>query len=61
MCPRGEQFGNFLHNNTDVERDILEQALRRADGNKKRAADMLRLKRTTLSAKLRSLEARARG
>jgi len=43
------------------ERDILEQALRRADGNKKRAADMLRLKRTTLSAKLRSLEARARG
>ncbi len=40
------------------ERSILEQALRRAGGNKKRAADMLRLKRTTLSAKLRSLEAR---
>jgi DNA-binding NtrC family response regulator len=41
------------------ERNILEQALRKAGGNKKRAADMLRLKRTTLSAKLRSLEARA--
>jgi DNA-binding NtrC family response regulator len=41
------------------ERGILEQALRMAGGNKKRAADMLRLKRTTLSAKLRSMEARA--
>lgn len=41
------------------ERSILEQALRKAGGNKKRAADMLRLKRTTLSAKLRTLEARA--
>ncbi len=40
------------------EWSILEQALRKAGGNKKRAADMLRLKRTTLSAKLRSLEAR---
>jgi DNA-binding NtrC family response regulator len=38
---------------------ILEQALRRSGGNKKRAADMLRLKRTTLSAKLRSMAARA--
>ena len=41
------------------ERHILEQAMRTSGGNKKRAADMLRLKRTTLSAKLRSLEARA--
>ncbi len=38
-----------------IERSILEQALRKAGGNKKMAADMLRLKRTTLSAKLRSL------
>jgi DNA-binding NtrC family response regulator len=43
------------------ERSILEQAMRKAGGNKKRAADMLRLKRTTLSAKLRSLESRAAG
>ena len=42
-----------------IERDILDQALRRGGGSKKRAADMLCLKRTTLSAKLRSLEARA--
>lgn len=43
------------------ERDLIEQALRRTGGNKKRAADMLRLKRTTLTAKLRSLDARAAG
>jgi DNA-binding NtrC family response regulator len=35
-----------------LERNLLSQALERAAGNKKRAADMLRLKRTTLSAKL---------
>jgi DNA-binding NtrC family response regulator len=38
-----------------IERSIIEQALRRTGGNKKAAADMLRLKRTTLSAKVRSL------
>ncbi len=43
------------------ERHILEQALHRAGGNKKKAADLLRLKRTTLSAKLRTLSARASG
>ena len=44
---------------SNFERCILEQALRRADGNKKRAADILRLKRTTLTAKLKSLETTA--
>jgi len=43
------------------ERELLEQALRKTGGNKKRAADMLGLKRTTLTAKLRSLSARAAG
>jgi len=38
-----------------MERAILEQALRKTGGNKAQAAGMLRLKRTTLSAKLRSL------
>jgi DNA-binding NtrC family response regulator len=38
-----------------IERSILEQALERTGGNKKAAADMLGLKRTTLSAKVRSL------
>jgi transcriptional regulator with GAF, ATPase, and Fis domain len=37
------------------ERNILAQALQKTGGNKKAAADMLGLKRTTLSAKVRSL------
>jgi DNA-binding NtrC family response regulator len=40
-----------------IERSILAQALQRTGGNKKAAADMLNLKRTTLSAKVRMLEA----
>jgi DNA-binding NtrC family response regulator len=39
-----------------IERSILEQALHKTGGNKKAAADMLGLKRTTLSAKMRTLE-----
>jgi transcriptional regulator with GAF, ATPase, and Fis domain len=39
-----------------IERSILEQALQKTRGNKKAAAEMLGLKRTTLSAKVRSLE-----
>jgi DNA-binding NtrC family response regulator len=42
-----------------IKKSILEQALRRTGGNKKAAADMLGLKRTTLSAKVRSLETAA--
>jgi transcriptional regulator with PAS, ATPase and Fis domain len=42
-----------------IELNLLQQALERAQGNKKAAADMLGLKRTTLAAKLRSLEAYA--
>jgi transcriptional regulator with GAF, ATPase, and Fis domain len=38
-----------------IERSILDQALRKTGGNKKAAAQMLRLKRTTLSAKVRTL------
>jgi len=37
------------------ELGLLEQALRRTGGNKKQAADILRLKRTTMNAKLKSL------
>ncbi|MCZ2074692.1 MAG: sigma-54-dependent Fis family transcriptional regulator [Bryobacteraceae bacterium] len=39
------------------ELSLLEQALKRTGGNKKQAAEILRLKRTTLAAKLKSLEA----
>jgi len=42
-----------------IERSLLEQALRRSNGNKKQAAGLLRLKRTTFSAKLKSLQAAA--
>ena len=42
-----------------IERALLEQALRKSGGNKKQAADMLGLKRTTFSAKWKSLEAAA--
>lgn len=46
---------DFERTVTRIERSILEQALERTRGNKKQAAQMLRLKRTTLSAKLKSL------
>ena len=39
-----------------LERSLLEQALERTHGNKKAAADLLRLKRTTFAAKLKSVE-----
>jgi DNA-binding NtrC family response regulator len=51
----GLDFEGAMRN---IERNTLDQALRKAGGNKQRAADMLQMKRTTLSAKLRSLDAR---
>ena len=42
---------------SSIERHILHQALQKTGGNKKQAAEMLNLKRTTLTAKLKSLEA----
>lgn len=48
----GIDFEETVHR---IELHLLEQALRRTGGNKTQAADILRLKRTTLSAKLRSL------
>ena len=52
-------FREIGREGAQLERQILEQALRKAGGNKTAAAGMLGLKRTTLSAKLRSLEAGA--
>ena len=49
---RGLDYDNTVGN---IERQILEDALRKAGGNKTAAAELLGLKRTTLSAKLRSL------
>jgi DNA-binding NtrC family response regulator len=39
-----------------IERSMLQQALLKCSGNKARAADLLRMKRTTLLAKMKSLE-----
>ncbi len=39
-----------------LERALLTQALDRSKGNKRAAAELLRLKRTTLTAKIKSLE-----
>jgi DNA-binding NtrC family response regulator len=38
------------------ELNLMRQALEIADGNKKRAADLLRLKRTTFNARLKTIE-----
>jgi DNA-binding NtrC family response regulator len=46
---------DFEQHVANMERAILTQALRNTGGNKAQAAGMLRLKRTTLSAKLKSL------
>jgi transcriptional regulator with GAF, ATPase, and Fis domain len=43
----------------NIERQILEQAMRKSAGNKTAAAELLGLKRTTLAAKLKSLNASA--
>ena len=40
---------------TSVERTLIEQALERTGGNKRQAADLLRVKRTTLVEKLKRL------
>jgi DNA-binding NtrC family response regulator len=54
-----EEGLDFERTLTSIERSILEQALRRTGGNKKAAAEMLNLKRTTLAAKIRTLAASA--
>jgi len=52
------EFGlDFERTMGQIERQILEDALRKTNGNKSAAASLLGLKRTTLAAKLRSLEA----
>jgi DNA-binding NtrC family response regulator len=50
-----EEGLDFEQTVNDFERQILTQALERASGNKNRAAQMLRLKRTTLAAKWKAL------
>jgi DNA-binding NtrC family response regulator len=55
LPPEGLDFDEVM---ARLERNLLEQALRRTGGNKKRAADLLRIKRTTFAAKWRSVQER---
>jgi DNA-binding NtrC family response regulator len=57
MCGTPIATSDFEQTVGRIERQLLEDALKRAHGNKTVAAEMLGLKRTTLSAKLKSLEA----
>ncbi len=49
---------DYQHALESFELDLLTQALTRTRGNKTAAAELLRLKRTTLSARMRVLESR---
>jgi transcriptional regulator with GAF, ATPase, and Fis domain len=55
----GDASFDFERTIGGIERQILEQAMRKSGGNKTAAAEMLGLKRTTLAAKLKSLGALA--
>jgi len=44
---------DFAQAVSQFEKNLLDQALERSNGNKTMAADLLRLKRTTLVSKLR--------
>jgi len=48
----GMCFEDYVH---DVERELIRQALKKSDGNKRQAADLLQLKRTTLIEKMKRL------
>ncbi|HJO16843.1 MAG: sigma-54 dependent transcriptional regulator [Vicinamibacterales bacterium] len=48
----GLDFSLSIH---DIERQIIRQALEKSGGNKRRAADLLKLKRTTLIEKMKRL------
>lgn len=49
----GLNYDAFVHG---VELNLMQQALERAGGNKKRAADLLRIKRTTFAARWKALQ-----
>jgi DNA-binding NtrC family response regulator len=57
--PLPESGIDFARTIQAIELSLLQQALERANGNKSRAADILHLNRTTLTAKLKSLSASA--
>jgi transcriptional regulator with PAS, ATPase and Fis domain len=50
-----EEGINFQNVVTDMERELIIQSLRRTNGNKKLAAKLLSLKRTTLIEKIKRI------
>jgi len=50
-----EEGINFQNVVTDMERELILQSLRKSNGNKKLAAKMLNLKRTTLIEKIKRI------
>ncbi len=58
--PRAAGGGGFEETIGRIECALLEQALRKSGGNKKQAAELLGLKRTTFAAKWKGLMERAR-
>jgi DNA-binding NtrC family response regulator len=46
-------FDTFI---SQIERALLQKALSRTNGNRAKAADLLKLKRTTLLAKMKTLD-----
>src|SRR4029453_1113588 len=50
-----EEGINFQNVVTDMERELILQSLRRTNGNKKLAAKLLSLKRTTLIEKIKRI------
>jgi DNA-binding NtrC family response regulator len=55
--PAGDRPADFKQLVSRFERDLISRVLERAHGNKTQAAEMLRLKRTTLVEKLKKLDA----
>jgi DNA-binding NtrC family response regulator len=55
VSPDGVDFEETI---SRLEWSLIQQALALSNGNKARAAELLRMKRTTLLARVRSLEAR---
>ncbi len=50
-----EEGINFQNVVTDMERELILQSLRKTNGNKKLAAKLLNLKRTTLIEKIKRI------
>jgi len=60
-APAGAGAGDFKSLVTQFEKDLILRALERTNGNKSRAAQILRLKRTTLIEKLKKFQSERGG